>query len=64
MSEQQNFQDCRFPAEKPLAMAYVPMQKWKIPYDEETALKRGTMFPELDLPFTAGFNGGVKYGKK
>ena len=38
----------------PLAMAYVPMQKWKTVYSNDVALNRGTIFPELDLPFLAG----------
>ena len=40
-----------FPAETPLAMAYVPFQKWEEPYDEQVAIERGTIFPSLDLPF-------------
>lgn len=35
----------------PLAMAYVPMQRWCGTYDPCRALQRGTIFPELDLPF-------------
>ena len=35
----------------PPAMAYVPMQKIGKRYSDETALLRGTLFPELDLPF-------------
>ena len=36
----------------PLALAYVPMQQSAEPaYDPEDALKRGTLFPGLDLPF-------------
>lgn len=38
----------------PIAMAYVPWQKWKSTYDPEKALERGTIFPELDLPFSGG----------
>lgn len=34
-----------------LAMAYVPFQKWIETYDPETALVRGTLFPDLDKPF-------------
>lgn len=34
-----------------LAMAYVPVQEWEMLYDEETALKRGTLFEALDLPW-------------
>ena len=36
-----------------LAMAYVPMQQWERTYDLDVALDRGTIFPELDLPFCA-----------
>jgi hypothetical protein len=43
----------------PLAMAYVPMQKWKTVYANDVALNRGTLFPELDLPFTG--RGGMKH---
>jgi len=35
----------------PLAMGYVPVQKWENLYDPETALDRGTLFCCLDLPF-------------
>ncbi len=38
----------------PLAMAYVPIQKWKTTYSPEKALQAGTVFPELDLPFRGG----------
>ena len=34
-----------------LAIATVPMQPWEQPYDPETALKNGTNFPCLNLPF-------------
>ena len=37
-----------------LAMAYVMMQCWGQTYEPATALKRGTIFPELDLPFCCG----------
>ncbi len=36
----------------PLAMAYVPMQKYAQAYDPEKALCAGTLFPELDKPFS------------
>ena len=48
------------PAEMPgdggfaLAMAYVMMQCWGQTYDPAVALQRGTVFPELDLPFCCG----------
>ena len=44
----------RFPANTPLAMAYVPFQQWGQVNDETEALSKGTLFPELDLPFTGG----------
>ena len=34
-----------------VAMAYVPWQEWGELYDEEKALARGTLFPDLDKPF-------------
>lgn len=36
----------------PLAMAYVPWQTWGNIYKAEDALQQGTIFEELDLPFT------------
>lgn len=35
----------------PLAMAYVPMQGWSQTYEPSVALRQGTIFPELDMPF-------------
>ncbi len=35
----------------PLTMAYVPMQSIESTYDENEALKAGTLFPNLDKPF-------------
>ena len=35
----------------PLAMAYVPFQKIEGTYNQEEALKAGTLFPNLDKPF-------------
>lgn len=43
-----------FPAQTPLAMAYVPMQKIGKVYEPEVALNAGTLYPELDKPFLAG----------
>lgn len=40
-----------FPKHTPIAMAYVPLQRWEMPYDEAVALSRGTIFPSLDKPF-------------
>ena len=38
----------------PLAMAYVPMQIWRMVFSPEKALEQGTIFQELDLPFMRG----------
>ena len=35
----------------PLAMVFSPLQCFSKLYDEDTALSRGTLFSELDLPF-------------
>lgn len=42
-----------------LAMAYVMWQEWRKIYDYEKGLSRGTIFEELDLPFTA-YKGGME----
>lgn len=34
----------------PLAIAYVPMQRWQLLYEENIALDRGTIFRDLDKP--------------
>ena len=36
--------------EYPLAMVYAPCQSFRALYDTDTALSRGTLFTELDLP--------------
>ena len=36
-----------------LAKSYVLMQGWAQTYEPAVALSRGTIFPELDLPFLA-----------
>ncbi|MBQ6250218.1 MAG: spore coat associated protein CotJA [Ruminococcus sp.] len=46
----------RLPKNTPLAMAYVPFQQWGETYGDDEALSRGTLFPELDLPFSKGGN--------
>lgn len=47
------------PSCAPLAMAYVPMQESVKPmYNADDALKRGTLFPGLDLPFMNMVNTG------
>lgn len=35
----------------PIAMAYVPWQKWQNIYDPHEALSAGTLFKDLDLRF-------------
>ena len=39
-------------SELPLAMAYIPWQEWKDIYSADKALCRGTIFEELDKPFS------------
>ena len=34
-----------------IAIANIPMQEWNGTYSVEEGFKRGTIFPELDLPF-------------
>lgn len=43
--------DARYLGSLPLAMTYTPMQQWKSAYSPQEGLSRGTIFPELDLPF-------------
>lgn len=50
-----------FPEETPIAMAYVPFQKWEKPYDKDTGLARATIFPSLDKPFIG--KGGADCGE-
>ena len=53
---------CRYPAPGPglyLAIAAIPMQPWETPYDGQRALKQGTIFPSLDLPFYLTGGGGL-----
>ena len=35
----------------PIAMAYVPWQKWQALYEAEKGFCRGTIFAEIDKPF-------------
>lgn len=42
-----------------LAIATVPIQPWTKPFDPETSLRNGTIFPNLYLPF---FIGGEHHG--
>ncbi len=50
----------------PLAMAYVPEQEWEGIMDDEEALRRGTLFEKLDLPWyhSACDDEGGKCGDK
>lgn len=43
-----------------LAMAYVPWQKWSNTYPLDEGLKKGTIFPDLDLPFEGKRKGGMR----
>lgn len=55
----ENHSSCSYKQEKevlkldsmPLAMTYVPWQKWQNIYKPENALCAGTIFQELDLAF-------------
>ncbi len=38
----------------PLAMGYVPWQRWCQTYPVQQGFERGTLFPQLDLPFVMG----------
>ena len=44
--------------QKQVGYAYVPIQQFGEVYAPEEALKRGTLFPELDLPLGV-YGGGV-----
>ncbi|MCM1106631.1 MAG: spore coat associated protein CotJA [Blautia sp.] len=41
-----------------VGMAYVPWQTFGQTYDPKRALMTGTIFPELDMPFTGRCRGG------
>lgn len=43
----------------PVAMAYVPWQRWGTLYDPEKGLECGTIFPDLNKPFL-GVRGGCR----
>ena len=46
----------------PLAMVYSSCQAFGELYDAQKALKRGTLFKELDLPFEGEGNGSCRKG--
>lgn len=51
MEKNENGLSAIFPAtSRQLAMVYSPMQCWRMLYDSEEALKRGTLFEELYKP--------------
>lgn len=49
---------------RPLAMAYVRKQSWRRVYKMDVALTRGTLFNELDKPFSGVGRGGRNCGEK
>ncbi len=40
--------------DRPIAIVYAPVQAFDRIYDLDTALMKGTVFEELDLPFVCG----------
>ncbi|MBR1770865.1 MAG: spore coat associated protein CotJA [Lachnospiraceae bacterium] len=49
----QDYKFDEFPDKFPVAMAYVPWQRFNGIYDDlEKAYRIGTIFPELNKPFT------------
>lgn len=46
-----------FPAETPIAMAYVPMQRFVKLYEPERGFDVGTLYEELNKPFLGGRGG-------
>jgi len=50
-SPAQNTSDVDRNCELPLAVPYVPPQHFEKRYSDDDAIIRGTLFPELDLPF-------------
>lgn len=51
---QQNTMFCEDIDRFPIAMGYVPMQRWSQPSPLDEGFSRGTIFAELDLPFVMG----------
>jgi len=58
MNNIENANISEFPAQTPLAMAYVPFQQWGKVYDAHEGFHKGTIFPDLDFPFMRGGNDG------
>lgn len=48
----------------PLASVFAPLQVFRNLYDRDTALQKGTIFSELDLPFRGASvtKGGCRHG--
>ena len=46
------------PCECVLGIGALPVQRFGAVYEPETALKRGTVFPDLDFPFFGGESHG------
>lgn len=60
----ENMRHCRVPEGEPLAMVYSPCQIWRGIYAPDAALRRGTMFKELDKPWgVENRRGGCGCGK-
>lgn len=51
-----------FPAETPIGMAYVPVQTLGAVYDLAEAYDKGTVFPDLDLPWHPSRGGYIPKG--
>lgn len=49
---------------RPLAMSYVRNQSWRRIYKMDVALSRGTLFNELDKPFSGTGRGGHRCENK
>lgn len=47
----------------PLGMVYSPVQEWRNIYDTETALDRGTLFRELDMPWEVSMPSSGRGGR-
>lgn len=57
INQENSMQNCDNIDQKAVAMAYVPWQFFSKSYEPQKALMVGTIFPELNKPFT-GRKGG------
>ena len=48
----------------PVGMGYVPMQQWGCVYSVDEGLSRGTIFPDLELPFLGCVPRGCAMGER